>query len=209
MPVLDIGSGFPSKYNRLYPQNLNSDTVDAYLQHPWNLVNLPLNKRSMPQALQTEISGVSVPWVYAGMLFTSFCWHTEDLHTASINYNHCGAVKTWYGIPSAFHDAFVQAAQDYAGDLFESAPDILEHLVTLIPPHELASRGVPVYRIHQQPKEFVVTFPKAFHAGFNQGFNVAEAVNFANSNWLSMGRRLCIIKQFALSGSYCNLSSQI
>ena len=42
-----------------------------------------------------------------------------------------------------------------------------------------------VVRTDQCAGEFVVTFPRAYHAGFNQGFNFAEAVNFSLADWVN------------------------
>lgn len=40
---------------------------------------------------------------------------------------------------------------------------------TLFPPNILSEHGVPVYKAVQKPGEFVVTFPRAYHAGFSHG----------------------------------------
>lgn len=60
--------------------------------------------------------------------------------------------------------------------------------VTQLSPSILKSEGVPVYRCVQNPGEFVLTFPRAYHSGFNCGFNCAEAVNVAPVDWLPHGQ---------------------
>ncbi|KAK6150177.1 hypothetical protein DH2020_017702 [Rehmannia glutinosa] len=60
--------------------------------------------------------------------------------------------------------------------------------VTQLSPSVLKSEGVPVYRAVQNSGEFVLTFPRAYHAGFNCGFNCAEAVNVAPIDWLQHGQ---------------------
>jgi histone demethylase JARID1 len=77
-----------------------------YALSGWNLNNLPTADGSVLKYLRTPVNGVNVPWLYVGMLFTSFCWHNEDNYFYSINYNHFGAVKQWYGVPGAFANIF-------------------------------------------------------------------------------------------------------
>ena len=67
-------------------------------------------------------------------------------------------------------------------------PDLLHQLVTILNPNTLADAGVPIYRTDHLAGEFVITFPRSYHAGFNQGYNFAEAVNFTSSDWLEKGR---------------------
>jgi histone demethylase JARID1 len=74
---------------------------DYYARTAWNLNNLPHADASVLKYLKTPINGVNVPWLYVGMLFSSFCWHTEDNYLYSINYNHFGGIKQWYGVPSS------------------------------------------------------------------------------------------------------------
>ena len=74
---------------------------EFYARSGWNLNNIPSADGSVLRFLQTPVNGVNVPWLYLGMLFSSFCWHNEDNYFHSINYSHFGHVKQWYGVPGA------------------------------------------------------------------------------------------------------------
>ncbi|OEL13556.1 Lysine-specific demethylase JMJ703 [Dichanthelium oligosanthes] len=178
-----FGSGFP----KLSPE-MKSDVEDKYAQSGWNLNNLPRLQGSVLSFEGGDISGVLVPWVYVGMCFSSFCWHVEDHHLYSLNYMHWGAPKMWYGVPGKDAVNLEEAMRKYLPDLFEEQPDLLHNLVTQFSPSLLKSEGVPVYRCVQHEGEFVLTFPRAYHAGFNCGFNCAEAVNVAPIDWLPIGQ---------------------
>ena len=52
----------------------------------------------------------------------------------------------------------------------------------------LKAQGIPVYRCVQYPREFVLVFPRAYHSGFDCGFNCSEAVSFAPLEWLLHGQ---------------------
>jgi len=164
--------------------------------NPWNLNILPTLPKSLLRFLPEHVSGITIPMMYVGMLFSTFCWHVEDDYLYSINFLHTGAPKLWYGV-SSFHCAqFEQAMKDALPDLFEVQPDLLHHLTTMLSPVELAAAGCPVVRSVQNPGEFMVTFPQAYHGGFNTGFNVAEAVNFATPDWLPFGA--LVVKNYRL-----------
>lgn len=76
--------------------------------------------------------------------------------------------------------------QESAPELFKNHPDLLHHLVTTMNPTTLMKNGVRVVRTNQCAGEFMITFPRAYHAGFNQGYNFAEAVNFCPADWVSI-----------------------
>lgn len=76
-----------------------------------------------------------------------------------------------------------------APELFDQQPDLMFQLVTLMSPGRLKKHDVRVYAVDQRPNEFIITFPRAYHSGFNHGFNFNEAVNFALPDWLDNGLR--------------------
>ena len=64
--------------------------------------------------------------------------------------------------------------------------DVLQKLVLMTGPTTLCAAKVPLVRVNQNPGEFVVTFPQAYHGGFSLGFNCGEAVNFALPEWITI-----------------------
>ncbi|KDP34882.1 hypothetical protein JCGZ_09170 [Jatropha curcas] len=180
-----FGSGFPKASSMVIEGDSESD---QYVESGWNLNNFPRLPGSVLCFEENDISGVLVPWLYVGMCFSSFCWHVEDHHLYSLNYLHFGDPKIWYGIPGTHASNLEKVMRKHLPDLFEEQPDLLHELVTQLSPSVLKAEGVPIYRIVQHSGEFVLTFPRAYHSGFNCGFNCAEAVNVAPVDWLAHGQ---------------------
>ena len=44
------------------------------------------------------LDGINFPYLYFGSYRTMFAWHVEDYNMASINFQHYGSPKIWYGI---------------------------------------------------------------------------------------------------------------
>ena len=156
-------------------------------EHPWNPNNVPFGKLSLLKHIKERVQGIMVPWLYMGMCFSSFAWHTEDQHLYSLNYHHMGAPKVWYTVPATQRQALEQSMRASMPEMFDAHPDLLFQLTTMLSPLALQAADVPVHRCVQETGEFVVAFPGAFHCGFNAGFNCAEAVNFAAADWLPQG----------------------
>jgi histone demethylase JARID1 len=167
------GSGFPT---------VETHPTDPYSTDPWNLNILPLDNQSLFRHIKSDVSGMTVPWLYVGMMFSTFCWHNEDHYCYSINYQHFGATKTWYGIPGSDSEKFEQAMRNAVPELFETQPDLLFQLVTMLSPGRLVEEGVNVYAVDQRPNQFVITFPQAYHAGFNHGVPSKYVLTLINSS---------------------------
>ncbi|XP_036415600.1 lysine (K)-specific demethylase 5Ba isoform X1 [Colossoma macropomum] len=196
----DFGSGFPVKNGTF---TVTPDE-EHYLTSGWNLNNMPVLDASVLTHITADICGMKLPWLYVGMCFSSFCWHIEDHWSYSINYLHWGEPKTWYGAPGYAAEQLEMVMKKLAPELFESQPDLLHQLVTIMNPNLLMEHGVPIYRTNQCAGEFVITFPRAYHSGFNQGFNFAEAVNFCTVDWIPLGRQC--VEHYRSLNRYCVFS---
>uniref|UniRef100_A0A7N8YK11 [histone H3]-trimethyl-L-lysine(4) demethylase n=1 Tax=Mastacembelus armatus TaxID=205130 RepID=A0A7N8YK11_9TELE len=194
----EFGSGFPVRNSHFQV----SPEDEHYLTSGWNLNNMPVLDASVLTHVTADICGMKLPWLYVGMCFSSFCWHIEDHWTIYLGI--MGEPKTWYGAPGYAAEHLEAVMKKLAPELFESQPDLLHQLVTIMNPNTLMNNGVPIYRTNQCAGEFVITFPRAYHSGFNQGFNFAEAVNFCTMDWLPIGRNC--VKHYRQLSRYCVFS---
>ena len=64
----------------------------------------------------------------------------------------------------------------------------LRHKSFLVSPTTLAKSSCRPNHLVQHAGEFVITYPRGYHAGFNLGMNCAESVNFALECWIELGR---------------------
>lgn len=109
------------------------------MDHPWNLNNMFKQPGSLMQFPRSkDISGINVPWLYIGMKYSTFCWHFEDLMLYSINYNHWGKPKLWYGVPESYREKFEKAVKNKVALLFKKDPNLLMDIVTMVSPYYLA-----------------------------------------------------------------------
>jgi hypothetical protein len=162
-----------------------------------------------------RMPGINHSMYYIGQLFTRFCWHTEDAFLNALSYLHSpSANKVWYVVPTNSASALeAYAVQEVFAPEMQvrgaSGHSLLMAKTTMFDPRDVRRSGIPVYKIVQKPGTFVFTAPRAYHCGFNCGFNIAEAVNFAMPNWLpygqqasvlarACGRPLCIPREFVI-----------
>ncbi|XP_062053573.1 probable lysine-specific demethylase 4F [Lepus europaeus] len=171
----------------IYGADVSGSLFDENTAH-WNLRRLGSPLDLLAQECGVVIEGVNTPYLYFGMWKTTFAWHTEDMDLYSINYLHFGEPKTWYAVPPEHG----RRLERLAGQLFpgssRSCQAFLRHKVALISPSVLRQNAIPFRRVTQQAGEFMVTFPYGYHAGFNHGFNCAEAINFATPRWIEYGK---------------------
>lgn len=173
----------PSIYGADVSGSLYDNDVEEF-----NLTKLNTILDNIGHDYGVTIQGVNTAYLYFGMWKTSFCWHTEDMDLYSINYLHFGAPKSWYCIAPEHGKRFERLAASFFPHCFRTCRAFLRHKTTLISPQILKKYSIPFSKCTQKEGEFMITFPFSYHSGYNHGFNIAEATNFALEYWIEFGK---------------------
>ncbi|XP_020500094.2 lysine-specific demethylase 4A isoform X1 [Labrus bergylta] len=171
----------------IYGADVNGSLYDPEVKE-WNICHLNTILDTVECESGITIEGVNTPYLYFGMWKTTFAWHTEDMDLYSINYLHFGEPKSWYCVPPEHGKRLERLAQGFFPGSSQNCEAFLRHKMTLISPSILKKYSIPFDKITQEAGEFMVTFPYAYHAGFNHGFNCAESTNFATERWIEYGK---------------------
>jgi len=188
----------PTMQSSMYGADMDGTMFSENDDCQWNISKLQscLQLLLMDQLgdKQDGIPGVTTPYLYFGMWASVFCAHTEDMNLFSINYLHAGAPKVWYAIAegedSRRFENLMASSYHHAK---KECPEYLRHKRSLVSPAILKKAGIPYTMTVQYPGDAIITFPGSYHSGFNAGFNVAEATNFATPEWIPYGKtaRVC------------------
>ncbi|XP_065321391.1 uncharacterized protein LOC135928855 [Gordionus sp. m RMFG-2023] len=176
--------------NAIYGADVSGSLMDnpAHTED-WNINKLGTILDDVERDCQVRIEGVNTAYLYFGMWKTSFAWHTEDMDLYSVNYLHFGMPKSWYAVPPKYASRLQRLAENYFTATAKTCKAFLRHKMTLVSPLVLKKYAVPFNKITQEPGEFMITFPYAYHQGYNHGFNCAESTNFASIRWIEYGKR--------------------
>ncbi|KAI0325141.1 hypothetical protein GY45DRAFT_1356889 [Cubamyces sp. BRFM 1775] len=180
----NCGFGKPAWYGADMQGSLFTDETTS-----WNVASLPSALTRLLPASNKGLPGVNTPYLYFGMWRATFAWHVEDMDLFSINYIHFGAPKFWYAMPQARANALEQTMRSLFPGAGKNCSQFLRHKSYLASPTLLSKSSCRPNYLVQQAGEFVITFPRGYHAGFNLGFNCAESVNFALESWIDIGRK--------------------
>ena len=189
-----IGNGSNTKHSQsISHQSSSGESGTSRVTSRWNIRNL--NTHGLLRHAE-QMHGINIPMYYVGGAFSYFPYHVEDEDLCSLSYLHYGSPKIWYVTPPSnkisferfvgLHVLNPQFLNEYNNGVrqFLSEKSCLFH--PLLP--KSFQYDLSVYKVVHIPGTFVVLPPCAYHGGFNTGFNVAEAVNYADMSWLTPAR---------------------
>jgi hypothetical protein len=170
----------------------------------WNWSKIPTLPGVFNSHVKSNIDDMASPWFSIGMCFSAFSWHTEDQYAYSMEYMHFGDTKTWYGVPGAGAEKVEAVMQKMTPEVRNLQSERSLHTSPMLSPGTLLEEHIPVYAIDQGPGEFVLTFPKAYHSGFNHGVGINQMERSLLNKFNANEPVFLPIVQFLRTDQLCN-----
>ncbi|KAI9790414.1 MAG: hypothetical protein M1835_000989 [Candelina submexicana] len=147
---------------------------------------------------RSRIAGIHTPYLYVSKSqCTPFAIHIEDYAAYSVNYLHVGAPKCWRVIRPDHHreveeflDKHINPPERQLSAQSGRTPrrppqctQFLRHHAMYLPKYTMDMLDIEYTTVIQHQGEMVITFPYAYHEGWNTGPNIAEAIGYASERW--------------------------
>ena len=156
-------------------------------------LDLPgLSGNSLFKAEQ-KVAGIHTPYFYFASPASVFAMHMEDYAALSINYHHWGAPKRWVICCPADSEKLENLVVGMLGLKSVGCDQFVRHASVFVPTWVLERAGIRFTKVLQEEGDMIITFPWAYHEGWNQGLNVAEAIGYGDVGWERWvrGYRVC------------------
>ncbi len=147
---------------------------------------------------KSRIRGIHSPYFYVSRTEgTPFGMHIEDFAAYSLNYLHAGAPKCWKVVAPKDHAKLEEVMHAFLNpeermlssrtNLKSRRPpqcsQFLRHKSVYLPDELLQVLNIEYTSVVQHQGQMVITFPFAYHQGYNSGPNIAEAIGYATERW--------------------------
>jgi hypothetical protein len=152
-----------------------------------------------------RVEGIHTPYLYLGNPYTMFALHQEVYCALSLNYHHAGAPKVWRitsPLDFVLVEELVKRTCDTPPEL-KACSQHVRHESLFISRGAFQMHGVRSILVRQQQGEMVVTWPLAYHQGWNEGGNVCEAIAYGSTAW-----RNCFVEATDIAYRTCGRRCQ-
>ena len=129
--------------------------------------------------------GIHSSYVYmSSPAGSAFALHVEDFYLNSANILYEGAPKLWIVIAPSSKDRLESHVAGLKDSTALLCGQFVRHRFLLPQPSVLRQWGIRFKVVLQWPGFLMLLQPHAYHYGLNLGANIAEAINYADPEWI-------------------------